>query len=145
NYTLGTRRLGYVDFADSVLIDETHTSKSIHITETSLLGQTVEVGGEKDVNVSTSVDTKTGNQVLEGETFHPPPTAEATSLIQQNLAGAVRAPTGEVHIRGMHGEYTYYVDEIPVPLGVFGGLNEIVDSKVIDRATFLSGAFPAEY
>src|SRR5947207_13487991 len=30
NYTLGTRRLGYVEYADSVLIDETHTSKLFH-------------------------------------------------------------------------------------------------------------------
>ena len=59
--------------------------------------------------------------------------------------GAVRAPTGEVHINGMHGEFTYYVDGIPVPLGVFGGLNEVVDPKVIDRATFITGGFPAEY
>ncbi len=50
-----------------------------------------------------------------------------------------------VHVRGMHGEYTYYIDDIPIPLGVFGGLNEIVDPKVVDRATFLTGGFPAEY
>ncbi len=68
-----------------------------------------------------------------------------TQLIQQNLMGAVRAPTGEVHIRGQHGEYTYYVDGAPVPLGVFGGLNEIVDPTVIERATFVSGGWPAEY
>jgi len=59
--------------------------------------------------------------------------------------GAARAPTGEVHIRGHHGEFTYYVDGIPVPLGVFGGLNEVVDPKAIDRATFITGGFAAEY
>ena len=68
-----------------------------------------------------------------------------TNLIQENVMGAARAPTGEVHVRGMHGEFTYYVDGLPVPLGVFGGLNEVVDPKVIDRATFITGGFPAEY
>ena len=28
---------------------------------------------------------------------------------------------------------------------MFGGLNEVVDPKVIDRATFITGGFPAEY
>ncbi len=144
-YSINTRRLGYADFVDSILIDETHTSTTIRITETSMLQQTVEVTGSAESNVSSSVDTKTGNQVLEGETYHAPPTAQATSLIQQNIAGAVRAPTGEVHVRGMHGEYTYYIDGVPIPLGVFGGLNDIVDPKVVDRATFLTGGFPSEY
>src|ERR1041385_1102136 len=144
-YIISARRLGYTEYVDTILIDETHTTATIRITETALLQQTVEVSGSRESNVSSSVDTKTGNQVIEGETYHAPPTAQATSLIQQNVAGAVRAPTGEVHIRGMHGEYTYYIDDVPVPLGVFGGLNDIVDPKVVDRATFLTGGFPAEY
>jgi outer membrane receptor protein involved in Fe transport len=68
-----------------------------------------------------------------------------TGLLQENMAGAARAPTGEVHIKGQHGEFTYYVDGMPIPLGVFGGLNDVIDPKVIDRATFITGAQPAEY
>ena len=77
--------------------------------------------------------------------FHPSPDARMTAVIQENLVGAVRAPTGEVHIRGQHGEYTYIIDGIPVPLGVFGGLNEVVDPGVIKNITFYTGGFPAEY
>src|SRR5205085_2832333 len=36
-------------------------------------------------------------------------------------------------------------DGAPVPLDVFGGLNEVVDPQVIDRSTFWTGGFPAEY
>jgi len=144
-YLLSTRRIGYTDIVDSLLVDGTHTTMTLRIQESSFLQDTVEITASVGSNVSSSVDTKTGNQVLEGETSHAPPSAQATSLIQQNLAGAVRAPTGEVHVRGMHGEYTYYLDEVPIPLGVFGGLNDIIDPKVVDRATFLSGGFPAEY
>ncbi len=43
-----------------------------------------------------------------------------TQLIQQNLAGAAKAPTGEVHIRGQHGEFSYLVDGIPVRLVFLG-------------------------
>ena len=144
-YTLTTRRLGYAEVVQTVSIDATHTTFSVQITEVTLQGKDVVVTGETISNVSAMVDTKTGNQTLEGETYHPAPTAQATSLLQENVAGAVRAPTGEVHVRGMHGEYTYYLDGCPIPLGVFGGLNDIVDSKTIERATFLTGGFPAEY
>jgi outer membrane receptor protein involved in Fe transport len=93
----------------------------------------------------TTVDPTSGNQIFEAETYHAPPTARITQLVQENLLGAARAPTGEVHIRGQHGEYTYYLDGAPIPLGVFGGLNEVVDPHVIDRATFIDGGWPAEY
>src|ERR1035438_10914772 len=61
------------------------------------------------------------------------------------LFRAAKAPTGEVHIRGQHGEFSYLIDGIPVPLGVFGGLNEIVDPKVISKVSFLTAGFPAEF
>src|SRR5438270_526443 len=83
--------------------------------------------------------------VARAQTYHAAPTARISQLVQENVLGAVRAPTGEVHIRGQHGELTYYIDGAPIPLGVFGGLNEVVDPKVIEQSTFLTGGFPAEY
>ena len=83
--------------------------------------------------------------MFQSEYYRPPPNSRITNLIQENLTGTSRAPTGEVHIRGQHGEFTYYVDGLPVPLGVFGGLNEVIDPKVIDRINFYTGGFPAEY
>jgi hypothetical protein len=144
-YVLGTRRLGYADYSDTLSIDPSHSSVTVRISEGTIQTQAVEVSGSRFSNVSSMVDIRTGNQVLEGETYHPAPTAQATDLIQENLAGSVRAPTGEVHIRGMHGEYTYFIDGVPIPLGVFGGLNDIIDNRVVDRATFYTGGFPAEY
>src|SRR6185503_12627549 len=66
-------------------------------------------------------------------------------IVQQAIAGAARAPTGEVHIRGQHAEYTYYVDGVPVPPGISGSLNELFDPNVVDRITFQTGSWDAEY
>ncbi len=141
-YKIVVWSVGYNTYLDSTLrIDETHTFDSITMSES---GKEVTVTGYREPPI-TSINISTGNQVFESETYHPAPTARMTQLIQQNLMGAVRAPTGEVHINGMHGEFTYYIDGAPVPLGVFGGLNEVVDPKVIERATFMTGGFPAEY
>ena len=143
-YRLTAWFVGYEIFTDSVLVDQEHTNYTINLHSQESQVQGVEVVGQRELGVS-NIDMMTGNQTFESETYHPPPTAQMTNMIQQNLTGAARAPTSEVHIRGSHGEFTYYIDGIPVPLGVFGGLNEVVDPKVIDRATFITGGFPAEY
>lgn len=141
-YSLTVRYVSYGVFHDSLLIDASHTSMNVALIEEE----------HQDIVVSTStmpsissVNPLTSNQTFESETYHASPAARMTNLIQENVAGAARATTGEVHIRGQHGEFTYYVDGIPIPLGVFGGLNEVVDPKVTNRATFLTGGFPAEY
>ncbi|MFI5251528.1 MAG: hypothetical protein ACHQQQ_03755 [Bacteroidota bacterium] len=144
SYTVSAWFIDYKTYANSILIDPAHTIYSINLHPQNSQMQEVEVVSGRELGVS-NIDTKTGNQNFESETYHVPPSAQMTTLIQQNMMGAARAPTGEVHIRGQHGEFTYYVDGIPVPLGVFGGLNEVVDPKVIDRATFITGGFPAEY
>jgi TonB dependent receptor len=144
SYTLTAWFVGYQVFKDSILIDENHTTYTIDLQSLENQVQGVEVVAQHELGVS-NIDMGTGNQTFESETYHPPPTAQMTNLIQQNAMGAARAPTSEVHIRGQHGEFTYYIDGIPIPLGVFGGLNEVVDPKVIDRATFITGGFPAEY
>jgi len=141
-YRITIRYVSYTMYSDSILIDSAHRSLHIALLEEEHQGFTVV--GESMPQIST-VDVQSGNQIFESETYHAAPSARMTDLIQQNLAGAARATTGEVHIRGQHGEFTYYVDGIPIPLGVFGGLNEVVDPKVIDRATFFTGGFPAEY
>ncbi len=140
-YRIVARYVGYTDFSDTIQIDKSHAFDSITLFEAN---QEVVVSGFREAEIST-IEPTTGNQVFESETYHAAPTARMTQLVQENVLGAVRASTGEIHIRGQHGEFTYFVDGAPIPLGVFGGLNEVVDPKVTERATFLTGGFPAEY
>lgn len=143
-YRLTAWFMGYAPYSDSILVADGRTVFTVAMHAQGIEESAVEVVGEREPSVS-HINPVTGNQVFESETYHAPPTARMTELIQQTMMGAVRAPTGEIHIRGQHGEFTYYVDGIPVPLGVFGGLNEVVDPKAIDRATYITGGFPAEY
>ncbi|MDP4193290.1 MAG: TonB-dependent receptor [Bacteroidota bacterium] len=144
-YILSTHYVGYEDFSDSVAVDSLHKTYMVKLGEKNLQLDEIVIQGNKMQNGSTQIDMITGRQVFETQTYHASPSASMTQLIEQNLAGAAKAPTGEVHIRGQHGEFTYLVDGIPIPLGVFGGLNEIVDPKVISKVTFYTGGFPAEY
>ena len=95
--------------------------------------------------VPLAVDTRTGNQVFKQNDYHGAPTNTTSQILQQSIVGAARAPTGEVHIRGQHAEYTYYVDGLPVPSGISGSLNELFDPEVVNQIDFQTGGWDAEY
>ena len=95
--------------------------------------------------VPLAVDTRTGDQIFKQNDYHGAPTNTTSQILQQSIVGAARAPTGEVHIRGQHGEYTYYVDGIPVPAGISGSLNELFDPNVVNQIDFQTGSWDAEY
>ena len=99
------------------------------------------------VNASTpiAVDTRSGDQVFKQDDYHGAPTNTTSQILQQSIAGAARAPTGEVHIRGQHAEYTYYIDGITVPSGISGSLNELFDPSVANRIDFQTGGWDAEF
>ena len=92
-----------------------------------------------------TVDTRSGDQTYTQNESHSAPTTTTSGILQQAIAGAARAPTGEVHIRGQHAEYQYYVDGVPVPSGVSGSLNELFDPSVVQSIDFQTGAWDAEY
>jgi hypothetical protein len=144
-YTLLISYVGYKEISSLVKIDKAHTGIKISISESAIGMNEVVVTGQKESHVSNYLDVRTGFKSFETETYNASPSVRMTSVVQENLTGAVRATTGEVHIRGQHGEFTYFIDGIPIPLGVFGGLNEVVDEKVIKNITFYTGGFPAEY
>lgn len=95
--------------------------------------------------VPLAVDTRTGDQVFKQNDYHGAPTNTTSQILQQSIVGAARAPTGEVHIRGQHAEYTYYVDGVPVPAGISGSLNELFDPQVVNQIDFQTGGWDAEY
>ena len=96
-------------------------------------------------SVPIAVDTRTGNQVFQQNEYHGAPTNTTSQILQLSIAGAARAPTGEVHIRGQHAEYTYYVDGVPVPSGISGSLNELFDPQVVNQINFETGGWDAQY
>jgi hypothetical protein len=103
----------------------------------------------QQISVNTSeplaIDTRSGVQVFQQDEYHGSPTSTTSQILQQAITGAARAPTGEVHIRGQHAEYTYYLDGIPVYPGISGSLNELFDPAIVDRISFITGGWDAEY
>ena len=106
------------------------------------------INGLKDDHVSDYIDSLTGNQVILTDTYHASPQSSMITFIQENVNGAVREPIGEMVIRDQHSEYSsssYYLDGVPIPLGVLGDLDEIVNPEIVQGINIYTGGFPAEY
>jgi hypothetical protein len=142
-YVVSARRLGYTEVTRAVTLDAGATTARVDfrlVTVASTLGAvTVRAGAP------VALDPRTGDQSFEQHDYHGAPTTTTSQIMQQSIAGAARAPTGEVHIRGQHAEYTYYVDGVPVPQSIGGTLNELFDPAIVDRIGFQTGGWDAEY
>src|SRR5213595_1745196 len=137
------RYLGYRSETRNVAIGSTDALARVdfHLVPLPINLSAVEVASA----VPLAVDTRTGNQIFKQDDYHGAPTNTTSQILQQSIVGAARAPTGEVHIRGQHAEYTYYVDGVPVPAGISGSLNELFDPEVVNQIDFQTGGWDAEY
>lgn len=142
-YTLSVHALGYRAVSRTIVMDGTAGTTQIDVRLVPVVFNLEAV----EVRASTplAVDTRTGDQTFKQDDYHGAPTATTSQILQQSIAGAARAPTGEVHIRGQHAEYTYYVDGVPVPSGISGSLNELFDPAVVNQITFQTGGWDAEF
>lgn len=141
SYTLVVRYIGYAakNTPLTVATDDVRADVQLKAQVMQLEGVTVEAAPP------VAVDTRSGDQTFVKEEAHAAPTTTTSQVIQQSVAGAARAPTGEVHIRGQHAEFTYYVDGVPVPAGVSGSLNELFDPAIVNSINFRTGGWDAEF
>jgi len=143
SYEVTARFLGFSPQSKPITVGDSNADIHVDFTLTavaiSLEGVTVTAA------VPLAVDTRSGDQRFKQDQYHGAPTNTTSQILQQSIAGAARAPTGEVHIRGQHAEYTYYVDGVPVPAGISGSLNELFDPSVVNEIDFKTGGWDAEY
>src|SRR5207249_4433007 len=143
SYSVEVRYLGYRSEVRNIAIGSTDAlaRADFRLVPLPINLSAVEVASA----VPLAVDTRTGNQIFKQNDYHGAPTNTTSQILQQSIVGAARAPTGEVHIRGQHAEYTYYVDGVPVPAGISGSLNELFDPEVVNQISFQTGGWDAEY
>jgi Carboxypeptidase regulatory-like domain len=140
-YTIGVHFIGYALITRPLTIVPGTTRIDFQLVPAAASLSAVEVSGQSPV----SVDTRTGDQTYNEADSRVAPSTTTSGVIQQAIAGAARAPTGEVHIRGQHAEYTYFIDGVPVPPGISGSLNELFDPEVVQSIDFQTGGWDAEY
>jgi hypothetical protein len=142
-YSLLVHFVGYRPLTRPITVGSTNGPLRVTFAMTPVT-QTLEAM-QVNASVPISVDTHTGDQIFQQTEFHGAPTVTPTQILQQSIVGAARAPTGEVHVRGQHAEYTYVVDGVPIPSGISGSLNELFDPEVVNAITFQTGGWDAQY
>ena len=143
SYSVEVRYLGYRPEARDIAVGQ---AEGVARADFRLVPLPINLSAvEVTSAVPLAVDTRTGNQIFKQNDYHGAPTNTTSQILQQSIVGAARAPTGEVHIRGQHAEYTYYVDGVPVPSGISGSLNELFDPQVVNQIDFQTGGWDAEY
>ena len=143
SYSVEVRYLGYRPETRDVVVGATDETNRV---EFRLVPLPINLSAvEVAAAVPLAVDTRTGNQIFKQNDYHGAPTNTTSQILQQSIVGAARAPTGEVHIRGQHAEYTYYVDGVPVTSGISGSLNELFDPQVVNQIDFETGGWDAEF
>jgi hypothetical protein len=141
DYEIEVRALGFRPVRRSIAL--TGEEVTLDIAMASIPHTLAAVAVEAAAPVA--VDISTGNQVFQQNTYHGAPAISTSQIVQQAVAGAARAPTGEVHIRGQHGEFTYYLDGLPIPPGISGSLSDVFSPAVVDRIEFQTGGWDAEF
>lgn len=141
DYTIGVHFIGYASNTRPLTITSGTTRIDFQLAPAAAALAAVQVSGQSPV----SVNTRTGDQTYNEADSRTAPSTTTSGVIQQAIAGAARAPTGEVHIRGQHAEYTYFIDGVPVPPGISGSLNELFDPEVVQAIDFQTGGWDAEY
>jgi len=143
DYDVEAQLIGFHPSRRHVTIDGSGGNVVVNfkLTAASIELGAISVGAAQPVRL----DTRTGDQQFRQDEFQGSPTLATSQIVQQAIAGAARAPTGEVHIRGQHAEYSYYVDGIPVPPGISGSLNELFDPSIVNGIDFQTGSWDAEY
>lgn len=74
-----------------------------------------------------------------------PADTNLNSIVAQTVAGAASAPDNDIHIRGSHGQYSYYLDGAPLPANVNGSFEDLINPKDIETLHIYTGGFPPEY
>ena len=141
DYVIVVHFIGYASQTHPLTITSGTTRIDFHLSTAAAALAEVQVSGQSPV----AVDTRTGDQTYNESDSRTAPSTTTSGIIQQAIAGAARAPTGEVHIRGQHAEYTYFIDGVPVPPGISGSLNELFDPEVVQNIDFQTGGWDAEY
>ncbi|MDR3710495.1 MAG: TonB-dependent receptor [Capsulimonadaceae bacterium] len=65
--------------------------------------------------------------------------------IVSKAPGVAVSSSGEIHVRGSHGQYTYYLDGAPLPASVSGSFEELINPKNIQTLNIYTGGFPASF
>lgn len=93
-----------------------------------------------------SPDVGSSDYVFDRKAIDVLPLGDATPLNQLLLRapGVTNDSYGQLHVRGDHADLQYRINGVIIPESI-SGFGQALDTRIIDRLSFLTGALPAQY
>ena len=123
--------------------DDSRNGKS---TDTQTLGE-ISVSAKLDqARNQLSPDVGSSDYIFDRKAIDVLPLGEATPLNQLLLRapGVTNDSYGQLHVRGDHADLQYRINGVIIPESI-SGFGQALDTRIIDRLSFLTGALPAQY
>ncbi|MDR3425281.1 MAG: TonB-dependent receptor [Alphaproteobacteria bacterium] len=139
NAVLGSTHLSVADSAPA--------HKNLDLAEAQTLNVVI---GQRRAEMRNSLSPTTGTSAykLDAQAIAALPQGDDTSLnkIMLQAPGVAEdsAASGNLHIRGEHGNVQYRLNGILLPDGI-SGFGDTIDPHIVESATLLDGALPAQY
>jgi len=104
------------------------------------------IARREQVRNALSPQTGTNAYVIDNKSIEALPMGEDTSVdkILEQAPGVAQDSYGQVHVRGEHADLQYRLNGILLPEGI-SGFGQTLDPRMIESATLLDGALPAQY
>jgi outer membrane receptor protein involved in Fe transport len=129
--------------ADASTGDDSRNGKS---PDTQTLGE-ISVSAKLDqARNQLSPDVGSSDYVFDRKAIDVLPLGDATPLNQLLLRapGVTNDSYGQLHVRGDHADLQYRINGVIIPESI-SGFGQALDTRIIDRLSFLTGALPAQY
>ena len=116
-------------------------------TGTSTTLSTVEVNAALDKSRDQlSPEIGASQYIFDRQAIDQLPLGDSTPLNQVLLQapGVVQDSYGQLHVRGDHADLQYRINGVIIPESI-SGFGQALDTRIIERMQFLTGALPAQY
>jgi outer membrane receptor for ferrienterochelin and colicin len=100
----------------------------------------------EDARNEISTQTGTSAYKIDDQAIAALPQGDNTSFdnVLEQSPGVAKDSFGQVHIRGEHADLQYRLNGLLLPEGI-SGFGQVLDSRIIQSSTLLTGALPAQY
>ena len=128
------------------LTEEHPVEKDLVLQNNPTLNILISGNGRQNLRNNLSPHTGTNAYKIDSASINALPQGSDTSFdkVLEQAPGVAEDSFGQVHVRGEHANLQYRLNGILLPEGI-SGFGQVIDSRVIDSATLLDGALPAQY
>jgi outer membrane receptor protein involved in Fe transport len=130
----------------SASVENTPVHKDLNLQASQAMNVVIGAQGKQDFRNNISPRTGTNAYKIDSKSIETLPESSNASFdrVLEQAPGVAQDSFGQVHVRGEHADLQYRLNGILLPEGI-SGFGQTIDPRLIESATLLDGALPAQY